>query len=92
MLKLVGGGGVEAVFAFYFEVGTEVDKQAVVDAGGGKIVDKLYFVCIGESLDGFKFNYHFVFNENVCLKFSNIKIFVFDDNGFFGFGGEGVFA
>jgi len=72
------GGGV-ALFGFELEaLCSEVQEEAVVDLGGGEVIDQLDGLWDGQGLHGFKFNDHLILNDEVSLEYTDFFALVKD--------------
>ena len=84
---------VEPVFAFELEGGgAEVEEEAVVDAGGGEVVDELGFVAGVEGADGLEFEDEAAVDDDVGLVVPDADAVVTDVEGDFLLGGQVLFG
>ena len=91
--KISFGFLVEPVFAFELEGGgAEVEEEAVVDAGGGEVVDELGFVPGVEGADGLEFEDEAAVDDDVGLVVPDADAVVTDVEGDFLLGGEVLFG
>ena len=65
-----------AKFTFDLNGVAEVDKQTVIDTGGGKIVDELHFMFRGECEECFDFDYKLLFDPQVRKVDANLLFFI----------------
>lgn len=84
---------VEPVFAFELEGGgAKVEEEAVVDAGGGEVVDELGFVAGVEVADGLEFEDEAAVDDDVRLVMPDADAVVTDVEGDLFLSGEVLFG
>lgn len=67
--------------------GTEIDEQANIGLGGSEVVHQSHFVDFGELRNGFEFQDHLVFHEDVANEVSDWFLVVKNVNRVLGDGG-----